>query len=90
MSQALLGTGPGRRELLQQDNGRSGRFGFRQGKWKLVRLPPGRGGKAARTAGPGDALYDLDADPGESTDVAADHPQVLARLAADLDRITQP
>jgi arylsulfatase A len=90
VSQALLGTGPGRRELLQQDNGRSGRFGFRQGKWKLVRLPPGKGSKAARGTAPVDALYDLDADPGESNDVAADHPELVARLAADLDRITKP
>ena len=32
------------------------------------------------------ALYDLSSDPGESTDLAADHPQVVAMLSAIMDR----
>lgn len=91
VSAALAGTGPGRTSLLQQDNGQSGRFGLRAGAWKLVREP---GPKAKQPGGPRqpprDALYDLDADPGETTDVSADHPDVVQRLARELDRLTKP
>ena len=93
---ALLGTGDarGRTSLVQQDNGTSGRFGYREGKWKLVRLPPRK--KAARANGGSgptqshDALYDLDADPGETTDVRERFPEVAARLSRDLTGLTQP
>jgi arylsulfatase A-like enzyme len=93
---ALLGTGDarGRTALVQQDNGTSGRFGYREGKWKLVRLPPGKKGRPANGAsgspGPHDALYELDADPGETTDVRDRFPDVAARLSRDLTRLTQP
>lgn len=90
VSGALVGTGPGRHELLQQDNGQAGRFGFRVGRWKLVRQPAGKARAAAKRPPAHDALYDLDADPGETTDVSAAHPDVLQRLAAELDRLTQP
>ncbi len=46
----------------------------RKGKWKLI-----------EAAGQGPArLYDLEADPDETTDLAGDHPDIAARLAADL------
>jgi len=49
----------------------------RVGRWKLhVR-------KRAREL---EELYDLEADPGETTDVAAEHPDVVARLHAELQR----
>lgn len=91
VSAALAGAGPGRTSLLQQDNGQSGRFGLRDGAWKLVREP----GPRAKQAGgprqaPRDALYDLDADPGETTDVSAGHPEVVERLTRELDRLTKP
>jgi arylsulfatase A len=91
VSAALAGAGPGRTSLLQQDNGQSGRFGLRDGSWKLVREP----GPRAKQAGgprqaPRDALYDLDADPGETTDVSAGHPEVVERLTRELDRLTKP
>ena len=44
----------------------------RAGRWKVHYAKHG----VERTE-----LYDLDADPGETTDVAADHPEVLAELA---------
>lgn len=90
LSAALLGTGPGRESLLQQDNGRSGRFGYRAGRWKLVRFPAPQGRRPPNAPPAGDSLYDLDLDPGETTDVAADHPDVLARLTAELDGLTRP
>ena len=47
---------------------------MREGDWKLV-----------RGAGPADELYDLAADIGETRDLAANRPEVKARLAAALD-----
>ncbi len=48
VSAALLGKpgAKGREHLLQQDNG-SGKYGFRVGDWKLVRLEKSGGAKAA-------------------------------------------
>ena len=89
VSLALVGAGPGRDTLLQQDNGRSGRFGYRAGRWKLVRFPETKGRRPPQAPPAGDSLYDLDADPGETTDVSADHPDVMARLAAEVDALTR-
>ncbi|MCK5490045.1 MAG: sulfatase-like hydrolase/transferase, partial [Gemmatimonadetes bacterium] len=50
------------------------------GRWKAVRSDP-----AAALE-----LYDLVVDPAESTDVAASHPDVVARLSADLDSARTP
>lgn len=69
-----------------------GRFAVRQGNWKLE-LCPGSGGWSK----PGDAeakkgglpdvqLYDLSHDVGETKNVQAEHPEVVARLTAILDR----
>ena len=63
----------------------------RQGSWKLV-LPhrfrsltgtPGRDGKPAgyTVSSTGLALFDLTKDPGERTDLAAEQPEAVARLA---------
>jgi arylsulfatase A-like enzyme len=65
----------------------------RRGRWKLhvphtypsmVGGVPGRDGQLGRqTPGRiGLALYDLESDPGEARDVAADHPDVVAELLA--------
>ena len=52
------------------------------GCWKGVRRAlPGDGTAAAPTE-----IYDLDADPGETRDVAAERPEVVERLEAILDR----
>ena len=49
----------------------------RSGKWKLhLAVPQGRGEKGAPTS----ALFDLEADIGEKTNVLADHPEVAERL----------
>jgi arylsulfatase A-like enzyme len=61
----------------------------RQGRWKLALSPQpeGMGKQAAKTAA-GLRLYDLDAEIGEQTDVAAQHPEVVAKLKALADKMT--
>ncbi len=63
-----------------------GHFAYRQGKWKLC-LARGSGGwtrpneKAAAESGtPAAQLYDLEKDPGETTNRYASHPEVAKRL----------
>lgn len=69
----------------------SGHFGYRQGKWKLL-LARGSGGwtapkesAAKKTRVPIAQLYDLEADPGETTNLYASHPEVAERLLALLE-----
>lgn len=61
-----------------------GRFAIRQGRWKLC-LCPGSGGwsKGGGTDSP--QLYDLEADPGETTNCANHQPEIVARLTRLLD-----
>jgi arylsulfatase A-like enzyme len=91
---ALLGKpdAKGRGSLVQQDNGTSGRFGFRSGTWKLVRRPGGKREAAGkREPRPStDSLYDLAADPGETTDVSGTFPDVATRLSGELDAVVRP
>jgi arylsulfatase A-like enzyme len=68
-----------------------GLFAVREGPWKLIR---GHGGGAlydreARAApgGPPGQLYQLDRDPGETTNVWKDHPETVSRLSVLLDRV---
>lgn len=60
----------------------------RQGRWKLALMPQpeGMGKQAAKTAN-GLRLYDLDADIGEQIDVAARHPEVVAKLKAIAEKM---
>ncbi|MCK7483737.1 MAG: hypothetical protein M0C28_47120 [Candidatus Moduliflexus flocculans] len=75
---ALLGKSQGRplHEALVFQAG-NGDLALRQGRWKFidVKTEEGRG-----------RLYDLEADPSERRDLAADHPEVAASLAALLDK----
>jgi arylsulfatase A len=61
---------------------------IRQGRWKLHVLPPiPKGSQAAPAkAGVEPELYDLEADPAESTNVAARHPDRVAQLSAELQK----
>ena len=60
----------------------------RQGRWKLALVPqPEDMGKRAKTP-PGLRLYDLDTEIGEQTDVAAQHPEIVAKLKALADKMS--
>jgi arylsulfatase A-like enzyme len=60
----------------------------RQGRWKLALVPQPEGmGKQAAKTPPGLRLYDLDAEIGEQTDVAAQHSEVVAKLKALADKM---
>ncbi|MBP7141393.1 MAG: arylsulfatase, partial [Opitutaceae bacterium] len=55
-----------------------GRGAVRAGRWKLIlHGDPSGSGKGAQ-------LFDLSADPGETTDVAAGNPEIVARLSGSL------
>jgi arylsulfatase A-like enzyme len=69
-----------------------GAFAIRQGPWKLE-LCPGSGGwgkpgdaEARKQGLPAVQLYDLAADPGERNNVQSEHPDVVARMTALLER----
>lgn len=92
---ALLGKpgAKGRDHLIQQDNGQTGNYGFRAGNWKLQRHDSRRTRNRtveqplADTPAPPYQLFDLSNDPGETTDVSADHPDVAERLKNQLAQL---
>jgi len=60
----------------------------RQGRWKLALVPqPDSMGKQAAKTPSGLRLYDLDAEIGEQTDVAARHPEIVAKLKVLADKM---
>ncbi len=78
---ALLGRpGAGRRHLVHHSS--KGRLAIRRGEWKLIPARPGRGTARGRTG----HLYSLAEDPRELANLYDDRPDVVAELAALLDR----
>ena len=83
----------GRDQLVQQDNGSRGNFGFRRGRWKLHRY--GRGTarnvdvtkKLANTKVPTSMLFDLEKDLAEQNNLAEAMPEKLAEMDEALDAI---
>lgn len=82
---ALLGESPtGRDHLIEH----GGSLAVRKGKWKLI--PPSKGPKVSKNTNtetgndPQVQLYDLATDPGEKTNVADQHPEVVKELQAML------
>jgi arylsulfatase A len=66
--------------LYRESPGYGGQQCVRVGDWKLVRQNLNAATKGARQ--PTTELYDLAKDPFETTDVAAQHPDILAKLSA--------
>jgi arylsulfatase A-like enzyme len=62
----------------------------RQGRWKLAIAPQPEGNNLKKSPEMADGLrlYDLDAEIGEQTDVAVQHPEVVAKLKALADKIS--
>lgn len=92
---ALLGEAgaKGRGELVQQDNGAGGNYGFRSGNWKLLRHDSGRTRNLVvekvleNTPVPPFQLFDLTADPGETENLMESHPEIAAKLQTRLEEI---
>jgi hypothetical protein len=61
----------------------------RQGRWKLALVPQPESNnvKKGQKVPAGLRLYDLDAEIGEQTDVAAQHPDIVAKLKALADKM---
>lgn len=91
---ALLGESPtGRESVVEQG---TGGLALRHDKWKYI-PPSARGAKksnaSTRTELGNDSmsqLYDLESDPGETTNLAEQHPDTTRRLAAELESIRGP
>ncbi len=78
----------GRQVAVEQGWG----LALRKGPWKYIE--PGGGTYDANTrtelgGGPSPQLYDLPTDPGETKNVAADHPERVEAMRADLVRLRQ-
>ncbi len=71
------------RPLYWEFAGYGGQQAVRMGRWKIIRKGLARRPAKNRSAGSVNfELYDLETDPSEQTNVASDHPEVVARLAA--------
>ncbi|MFP6762925.1 MAG: arylsulfatase [Planctomycetaceae bacterium] len=94
---ALLGEdrATGRDHLVQQNNGNNGTYALRAGHWKLHRSDRKTArnvvveAQLANTKVPQFQLFNLQDDPGEKTNVIADHPEVASRLRQQLAGIIQ-
>ena len=81
------------RPELVQHRGRGRDYGIVQGDWKLQRHPSGKViGMDLMGYGLGEPieetlLFNLADDPGETTNIAADHPEIVKRLNEELDAI---
>lgn len=92
---ALLGKEgtKGRSELVQQDNGSRGNFGFRRGDWKLQVHAQGKARNVVveklleTTAVPKIQLFNLADDPVEKNDLAESNAKKAEEMKARLDKI---
>lgn len=79
MLPSLLGDSEGQKEheyLYFEFGEQGGKQAVRMGKWKGVRL------NVSTEANPTLELYDLEADPSEGKDIAAEHPEIVERIEA--------
>jgi arylsulfatase A-like enzyme len=86
MTAALTGRGeaPQHDFLYWEFHEQGGKQAVRQGRWKAVRL------NAANDPAAPLELYDLEADVGEARDVAAEHPEIVRRMAEIMARAHTP
>lgn len=90
---AMLGekNAKGRDHLVQQDNGKGGNYGLRNGDWKLTRHDSKKTRNTAlRLEGrpvPQYQLFNLESDPGERTDVSKDNPEVAKKMQDQLAQL---
>lgn len=80
---ALLGQSPQGREYVLQH---SCKVAIRKGAWKLI---PGAAENGKRDAAKADSLYDLTKDLAETTNVAAEHPEIVEQLSKQLETLRQ-
>lgn len=76
---ALTGKAENKERLPVIHHSAKGRFAIREGKWKLIMEHQ----KAQRE------LYDLDADPGEKTNIISQHADIASRLTERITAIVQ-
>jgi arylsulfatase A-like enzyme len=81
---ALLGESKTGRDHVVEYNGR---VALRQGDWKLMPADEGLGPRKRVADSHALALYNLATDPGETNNVAVEHPEVVKRLSARLEGI---
>ncbi|HEY0946395.1 MAG TPA: hypothetical protein VGD81_14050, partial [Opitutaceae bacterium] len=62
---------------------------LRSGRWKFIDRPASASAPAANDIAPPGQLYDLEADPAETADVAAQHPEIATQLKAQLDALVR-
>ena len=89
---ALLGkrtAAPLREAIVHHD--KDGVFAIRQAAWKLIpaQIPPPYAARPSPAAVPPE-LYDLAKDPGETTNVAEERPEIVGRLTSLLERYRRP
>jgi len=61
-------------------------FSVRNQRYRYVGATGGGKGKRAGAAAAGPTLYDMEADPGQKTNVLAEHPEVAAKMQAAYDQ----
>jgi arylsulfatase A len=77
---ALTGKAGSKDRLPVIHHSSKGRFAVREGKWKLI---------MEHASAPQRELYDLDADPGERTNIIAQHADIASRLTERITAIVQ-
>ncbi len=88
----MLGRGQGARREAVVHHSIDGSFAIRQGNWKLALTSSSGGWSAPRPGTPAAAklpaaqLYDLSADPGETNNLQARHPEIVDRLTKLLEK----
>ncbi|MFM8573390.1 MAG: sulfatase family protein [Pirellula sp.] len=94
LSQLLLTSNArGRNNLVVQDNGQSGTYGYREGRWKLIRSDSQRTNnvelRLTPTKIPKYQLFDLEQDPGENNNVYQEQRQIAEAMIDRLQQVIQ-